>query len=456
MGKQLLLRALQGHTTERPPYLMFLGCYGGKLLGVPADAYLRSGELIAQGVGEAIRQYQPDGISVMFDLQVEAEAFGCDLRWATDSSPAVVGHVLERKPFTALRMLDADAGRIPEILSVMRRVKAEQHDVALYGLVTGPFTLALHLKGSNLLMAMYDEPEEVRELLRFCTQAAKTMARLYIDAGCDVIASVDPMTSQLSPRAFQQFVAPYATDLFAEIRSKRAFSSFFVCGHAQRNVEVMCQCRPDNVCVDENIPLDFVREVSQRYGVSFGGNLQLTVMLLMGSEEAVRRHVRETMALGGNTGYILAPGCDLPWGVPAANLMVVSECVHDAARQHPLQQKPDAGQHAVIDDGQTTDKIVVDVVTLASEASASSQYMLEIVREMVACFGEAVFVREHRIQEREVAEFMLEMIVKNVPMICIDGEIEFTRTIPSKTRLIQAIQKRIEERAICLSAPEIF
>jgi len=452
MGKQLLLRALQGQATERPPYLMFLGCYGGKLLGVSADDYLRSGELIAQGVGEAICQYHPDGISVMFDLQVEAEALGCDLRWAKDSPPAVIGHVLERTPLTALQMLDAEVGRIPEILNAIRRLKAEQHDVALYGLVTGPFTLALHLKGSNLLMAMHDEPEEVQELLRFCTQAAKTMARLYIEAGCDVIASVDPMTSQLSPRAFQQFVAPHATDLFAEIRQKRAFSSFFVCGHAQRNVEVMCQCRPDNVCVDENIPLDFVKEVSQRYGVSFGGNLQLTVMLLMGSEEAVRRHVRETMTLGGTIGYILAPGCDLPWGVPAANLSAISEVIHHAARQPSLPQRTGHAQETdVMEDGQnasTGNNIEVDVITLASEASASSQYMLETVQEMVASFEETVVVREHRIQENEAADFMLEIIVKNVPMICIDGEIEFTRIIPSRAQLIQAIEARIHERAV--------
>lgn len=448
MGKQLLLQALQGQTTERPPYLMFLGCYGGKLIGVPADEYLRSGDLIAQGVGKAIRQYQPDGISVMFDLQVEAEALGCELRWSKESSPVVVGHVLERKPLTALRLIDAGAGRIPEILQAMRRLKAESHDAALYGLVTGPFTLALHLKGSSLLMAMYDESEEVLELLTFCTQAAKTMARLYIEAGCDVIASVDPMTSQLSPRAFQQFVTPYATDLFAEIRQRGAFSSFFVCGHAQRNVEVMCQCRPDNVSVDENIPLDFVKEVSQRYGVSFGGNLQLTVMLLMGSEEAVRRHVRDTMTLGGSAGYILAPGCDLPWGVPDANLRAVAELVHEVAPRNRPSQSWDIAQDGLLDHGQATGKIVVDVVTLASEASASSQYMLETVRDMVASFEETVLVREHRIQENEVADFMLEIIVKNVPMICIDGNIEFTRTIPSRAQLVQTIHERIQDRPV--------
>jgi hypothetical protein len=46
--------------------------------------------------------------------------------------------------------------------------------------------LALHLKGSGIFLEMYDTPGEVRELLSFCTDVAKQMARMYIEAGCDV------------------------------------------------------------------------------------------------------------------------------------------------------------------------------------------------------------------------------------------------------------------------------
>ena len=234
MGKQLLLDALQGQKTERPPWLAFVGCHGGKLIGKDADEYLRSGNLIAQGIREAITQYRPDGISVIFDLQIEAEALGCTLQWVKDAPPAVVEHVLEEKNLDDLQIPDECSGRIPEVLKAIRCLKDDRHDVALYGLVTGPFTLALHLKGTNIFIEMYDNPEELHALLRFCTEVAKKVARLYIEAGCDVIASVDPMTSQISPRAFEQFVSPYATELFGEIRQLKAFSAFFVCGHAQK------------------------------------------------------------------------------------------------------------------------------------------------------------------------------------------------------------------------------
>ena len=57
------------------------------------------------------------------------------------------------------------------------------------------------------------------------------MSRYYIEAGCDVVAMVDPMTSQIGPDQFTEFVTPYATEIFESIRGQDALSSFFVCGH---------------------------------------------------------------------------------------------------------------------------------------------------------------------------------------------------------------------------------
>jgi uroporphyrinogen decarboxylase len=450
MSKQLLLDAIQGKKTPRVPWLPFVGCHGAALIGKTADEYLRSGELITRGVRRAIELYRPDGIPAIFDLQIEAEALGCALQWARENPPAVVSHVLETKTLRDLRTPDETSGRIPEALKAMRTLKAEGHDVALYGLITGPFTLALHLRGTEIFMDMYDRPEAVQELLGFCTRTAKAMAGMYIDAGCDVVASVDPMTSQISPAAFAEFVSPWASELFADVRRQGACSSFFVCVHAQNNVEVMSQCRPDNISVDENIPLAFVKEVCRINGVSFGGNLKLTTVLLMGTTDDVRRHVIETMDLGGDAGYILAPGCDLPYNVPAAHLQTVAEIVHDPYQQEIarrlLETAPEMETGIDLSEYGQASKVVVDIITLDSEACAPCQYMVEAVKAIVPHFKDLVIWREHKIKEKEAVEFMMGLMVKNVPTICIDGEIKFVSRIPAQEELINAIQERINER----------
>jgi uroporphyrinogen decarboxylase len=123
------------------------------------------------------------------------------------------------------------------ILDVMRQMKAAVGEkTALYGLVTGPFTLASHLRGTDIFLDMVDDPDFLHELVAYATEVAKRMADIYLDAGMDVIAVVDPVTSQISPRTFKSFLQDPFTDLFTHIRQQGAFSAFFVCGDATKNV----------------------------------------------------------------------------------------------------------------------------------------------------------------------------------------------------------------------------
>ena len=176
----------------------------------------------------------------------------------------------------------------------------------MYGLITGPFTLALHLMGTDIFMNMFEDPDRVNEVMNFCTRVGIRHAGMLIDAGCDVIAVVDPMTSQIDPDSFKTFVSPSAGLIFDFVRAKNKYSSFFVCGHAQQNIEVMCDCDPDNISIDENIPLDYVKKIALSKGISFGGNLKLTSVLLLGSEQDSRKEAVTCLDLGGNQGFILA------------------------------------------------------------------------------------------------------------------------------------------------------
>ena len=92
------------------------------------------------------------------------------------------------------------------------------------------------------------------------------------------------------------------------------------------------------------------------------------------------------------------------------------------------------------------DKVIVDVITLDSEACAPCQYMVEAVQRIAPEFDGIVEWREHKIKYRESIVFMTSLLVKNVPTICIDGRITFVSRIPPKEELIAAIQKRINEK----------
>ena len=49
-AKELVLAALRNEETERTPWVPFVGCHAGKLIGTTADLYLQSADLIVRGV----------------------------------------------------------------------------------------------------------------------------------------------------------------------------------------------------------------------------------------------------------------------------------------------------------------------------------------------------------------------------------------------------------------------
>ncbi|TWU35121.1 uroporphyrinogen decarboxylase family protein [Novipirellula artificiosorum] len=449
-GISLIRSAFLGEATQRAPWVPFVGCHAAALLGISAEDYLKSVDLMHRGLSTAIERYQPDGIPVAFDLQIEAETLGCDLKWSADTPPSVRSHPLaDGKSLADLSVPGPDLGRIPLVLDVTRRLRAEHPDLALYGLVTGPFTLALHLLGTDIFMKMFDAPEFVEELLNFCSEVGLAMSQYYLEAGCDVIAVVDPMTSQIGPDQFAEFVTPYTKPLFDKIREKNALGSFFVCGHAQQNVESMCKTGAHNLCVDENIPLDFVRDVCRQHGLSFGGNLQLTTVLLLGKPEDAEKNAMECLRLGEQTGFVLAPGCDIAYDTPSENLEAIGKLIHDPYRQETVAALAETRTlDDVLDMSEygRTEKVIVDIITLDSEACAPCQYMVEAVQRITPEFEGIVQWREHKIKYREEIVFMTSLMVKNVPTICIDGQITFVSQIPPRDELIAAIQKRINQK----------
>ena len=175
MGKELIFKTLHHEKTERAPWVPFAGVHAGKLLGYTAEEVLKDGDKLYDALIEVNKIYTPDGMPVVFDLQIEAEILGCELMWARDNPPSVKTHPLAGEEHIPEQIPTPQDGRLPMILDVMRRLKrAIGEHTALYGLVCGPFTLASHLRGSDIFMDMATEPEYVRRLVNYCAQVCIT------------------------------------------------------------------------------------------------------------------------------------------------------------------------------------------------------------------------------------------------------------------------------------------
>ena len=448
--KETLIRVMHHEETDQIPWVPFAGVHAGYLLGYDATEILQDEEKLFQSLMEVNKLYRPSGQPVIFDLQVEAECLGCELRWAKDAPPSVLKHPLEgTEELTTpcyCTLPTKESGRIPMILRVMRWMKEAVGDTtALYGLICGPFTLATHLRGNDIFMDMYDDEDAVAEFLDYCNAVAKKMAEYYIEAGMDVIAVVDPLISQISSDHFEQFMHKPFSELFAHIRSLGALSSFFVCGDATRNIEVMCKTGPDAVSIDENVDILAAKRITDQYNIAIGGNIPLTTVMLHGNQQDNMKFVVELLnSIEDKKNFILSPGCDVPYEVPVENVIGVAQALYETDSVREMLKNYVAEDDTIdveLPDYEHLKKPLMEVFTLDSATCAACTYMMGAANEAKETFGDAIDMVEYKFTVKENIARCKKMGVPNLPSIYINGKLKFRSLVPSKEELEAAIRE---------------
>lgn len=448
--KDVLFSILRHEKAARAAWVPFAGVHAGALVGADATKTLTDEDTLVAALLEVNRLYTPDGQPVVFDLQLEAEALGCELVWAAYAPPSVKTHPLQDTMHVPCRCtLPTDkSARIPMVLSAMRRVKSAVGDsTALYGLVCGPFTLASHLRGNDLFMDLYDDEDYVDELLDYCAECARRMAGYYVEAGMDVIALVDPLVSQISAAHFERFLHKPYTELFKHIRGLNVFSSFFVCGDATRNIEGMCKTRPDSISVDENIELAAAKAITDRYRIAIGGNIPLTSVMLHGTQQDNMQYVVGLQdRLGSADGLIVSPGCDMPYATPVENVVGAAQAVlhREETRAMAANYTPATFELPVeLPDYTHLPRPLVEVFTLDSATCAACAYLFAAANEAKAYYGERIDLVEYKFTVKENIARCMKMGVKNLPAIYINGNLRFSSLIPNRDELRAAIEEAL-------------
>ncbi|MGB6065327.1 MAG: uroporphyrinogen decarboxylase family protein [Desulfomonilaceae bacterium] len=329
MGKQDVIDAVKGLPTAKVPWVPYAGVHCAFLIGEPADRYLQDPELIAKGVIYAAQRYKADGIPLLFDLTVEAISMGCEHKWWSDHPPSITRNPLENKTLaeSGLKIPGPKDGRWPVIIAAGKTVREALPDVALYGILCGPLSLASQLRGVRIFTDVYKNKKIAEEIIEFSGEVAEEAAWIYAEEiGCDVIAITDPLASQIKPATFREFVTPACQPAIEATKRAGKVSSYFVCGDATKVLEEVAQVGTDGFAIDEQLNLTYVRDVALKYGVGFGGNLKLTLALSLGLVSP-REDALISLAAGGSTGYVFAPGCDIPYAVPVEHMDQVTEAV---------------------------------------------------------------------------------------------------------------------------------
>lgn len=446
--KNILFDALEHKKTERTPWVPYTGIQIGSLKEYSATELLQDRNKMIECLLDAEFFYTPDGMPVIFDLQVEAEIFGAQLMWAEKAPPSVASHPLESTKDIVLKMPEKSEGRLPLILDVMHEMTRKIGSrTGLYGLLTGPFTLASHLRGMNLFMDMLEDEEYVKRLIAFCTDTAKTMAKYYIDAGMEIIAVVDPLISQIAPDSFSTLLAESYTEIFDEIRMQNAFSSLFVCGDATHSIKVMAKTKPDCLSIDENVDIIAAKEITDKHNVVISGNIPLTTVMLLGSQQDNQKYALDLLEKAGDKNFILAPGCDMPYDTSKDNIIGVAQAVQNPEATKTMLRHYVAKEIEIeitLPDYDNLMKPLIEVFTVDSATCAACGYMKEAAFEMKDIFETSIDVVEYKITEPENVARINKLGIKNLPAMLINGELAFSSLIPDRKTLRNRVASKLQ------------
>jgi len=449
-GKQRIFAVLNHEIPDTVPWVPFAGVHAGKLMGYNAREVLTDGKKLLESLLEVNRLYDPDGQPVVFDLQIEAEILGCELLWSDQAPPSVVSHPLGSSLEIPETIPDENDGRLSIVLQTMRAMKAAVGETtALYGLVTGPFTLASHLRGTEIFMDMFEHVEYLDDLLAYCARVAQTVSRMFVDTGMDVIAVVDPLVSQISPRHFRKHLSTVYTNLFRSIKNMQVFTSFFVCGDATKNIEAMCETKPDSIAIDENIDLIQAKAITDQFNITIEGNIPLTSHMLLGNQQDNMQYVINMMHAIAPHGkvpanLIISPGCDMPYDIPIENVVGTMQSIREPEAAHLMLANYHAQEYDLdsikLPDYENLAVPLLEVFTLDSATCPACGYMKLAAERAADELGAAVEMVEYKITTAENIARMQKMGIKNLPSMLINGDLKYSSIIPSNSELIAAIK----------------
>lgn len=446
-GKQRILNVLQDNAdkNDRVPWVPFAGIHAGKLTGYTAEEVLKDSNKLFESLKHVFKLYEPDGMPIHFDLQIEAEILGCSLRWSDKSPPFVKSHPLENEMEIPNKIIQKSDGRLPIILEAMSLMKEQfGEQVALFGLITGPLTLASHLRGTKFFMDLIQNREFAQNLINYCTEIAITLSNYYIEAGMDIIAIVDPVISQISPRMFKSLLLSPIRQFFDHIREKERYSSFFVCGDATKNIEFMCQTHPDSMFVDENIDMKPTQEITKKYNIILGGNIPLTTTMLYGTQQDNMHYVLNLLDYLDKEKLVIAPGCDMPFDIPIDNVNGVLKTIKDPDKTREILESYETSNiydEIKLPDYPNLKKPLIEVFTLDSEQCAACTYMKSMAFSALDEFKDKIEIIEYKWTVLENLPRFKQMKLKHLPCILINGEVKWESLIPNQQEYFDELRK---------------
>lgn len=295
---------------------------GIELIGKRIVDAVTDGETHFRAVEALARRFPRAAASTtIMDLTVEAEAFGAGLHMSPDDIPSVEGRLIsDYTGIKALQIPALDAKRIPQYLKA-DELAARQLDVPVFAGCIGPFSLAGRLYDmTEIMMAIYLEPDAIQLLLEKCTEFLLNYCRAIKRTGAAGVIMAEPAAGLLSDEDCRTFSSIHIRRIVEAVQDESFAVILHNCGNTGHCTQAMLAVgasgyhfgnKADMAEALRSCPAD----------VLVMGNIDPVGVFKQGTPEQV---YAATSALLERTAefpnFVLSTGCDVPPRVPVENI----------------------------------------------------------------------------------------------------------------------------------------
>jgi uroporphyrinogen decarboxylase len=272
--------------------------------------------------------------------------FGGEIKWPSGEfaqAPTVLKRPIETlDEVMNLKVPDVKtAGIIPVLMKFCALASKEQLDNKPFRIVLfmeGTFNTAANIAGIDKFARwMLKKPEAAHRLLRLATDFQIELAQYYKNTlGTDgaILFGGEPSSSNqlISPKQFEGFALPYLKETHEKIMAM-GFKTFLmhICGEQNANLPYWAQVpmgNPGLVSFGHEVDL----ETAAKYFPNdiIVGNLEPAIIQTRTPDEVYE--AAKVVIMKGKrlpTGFIFAPGCELPPMAPVENVEAMTRAVND-------------------------------------------------------------------------------------------------------------------------------
>lgn len=289
------------------------------------------GEVHYQAIKNVTETYDTTACTVIMDLTVEAEAFGCAISMPEHEVPSVTGRlVCDEESVNRLQVPSLSAGRMPEYLKANRLAVGNIKDKAVLSGCIGPFSLAGRLYDmSEIMVGIYIEPDVIKTLLDKCTEYITLYCKELKAIGATGVIMAEPAAGLLSNEDCLEYSTVYVKQIVEAVQDDNFTVVLHNCGNKGHCTQAMIDSGA--AALHFGNAVNMVETLEQcPSNLVVMGNIDPVGILKQATPEEVYRITADLLAKTAQyKNFVISSGCDMPPFVPDVNIKAFYRAIAD-------------------------------------------------------------------------------------------------------------------------------